>query len=365
MDVETPCLLVDVEILNNNIKRMADLAKKNNVSLRPHFKTHKSVEIAHMQLKAGAQGLTVAKISEAEIMVQAGLKDIFIAYPVIGSKKIARLLELNKNSRIIVGVDSLLGAQALAKAAYEAGQCIEIRLEIDIGFARTGVLQTHAVELAKKINKIRGLKMTGIYVFKAMTLYGKPTLDRKNAGLEEGKLAVSLAEQIRQANIDIRDVSVGSTPTAEFAASVPGVTEIRPGTYVFNDIATIKSGFCTINDCAAKVVVTIVSQSCGNRIVIDGGSKTFSTDIPPGIKPACLEGFGQILTDKHLVFERLSEEHGMIRVKEGAREYKIGEQLSIVPNHICTTVNLHDKLLFVKDSIIVKVIPIDARGCIT
>lgn len=361
---DTPCLLVDIDRLDNNIRKMADLARKNNVALRPHIKTHKSVEIARMQLAAGAQGITVAKISEAEVMVQAGIDDIFIAYPIIGAEKLRRLLDLNRRCRLIVGADSLTGAMAMAEAARQAGQEIAVRLEVDIGFARTGVAQEEMVALAVAISRMSGLRLDGIFAFKAMILAGKPTDDRQAAGLEEGQLAVDLADQIRAAGVAVSSVSIGSTPTAAYAATIPGVTEIRPGTYVFNDIATVRSGACSLEDCAACVLATVVSKS-RDRLVIDGGSKTFSTDNPPDKPPLNLEGFGRILNDDRLVLSRFTEEHGMITISKHAKDWQVGDQLMIVPNHICTTINLHDTLTFVKDGQMVRTVRIDARGCVT
>lgn len=361
---ETPCLLVDIDRLENNIRKMAALARENNVALRPHIKTHKTVEIARMQLAAGAQGITVAKVSEAEIMVQTGIDDIFIAYPIIGAAKLRRLMDLNRRCRLIVGVDSLAGAMAMAEAARQAGQAIAVRLEVDIGFARTGVAQDKMVDLAVAISRMDGLTLDGIFAFKAMTLAGKPTTDRQAAGIEEGQMAVALADRIRAAGVNITTVSIGSTPTTEFAATIPGVTEIRPGTYVFNDMATVQSGTCTLDDCAACVLATIVSKNAG-RLVIDGGSKTFSTDSQPDKAPLNLTGFGRILEDDRLVLSRFTEEHGMISVLDGAKDWQIGDQLRIVPNHICTTVNLHDTMTFVRDGQMLRTVRIDARGCVT
>ncbi|MDW7656504.1 MAG: amino acid aldolase, partial [Bacillota bacterium] len=220
------------------------------------------------------------------------------------------------------------------------------------------------VALAVAISRMNGLHLEGIFAFKAMTLAGKPTTDRQAAGIEEGQLAVVLADRIRADGVAISTVSIGSTPTAEYAATIPGVTEIRPGTYVFNDMATVKSGACTLDDCAACVLATVVSKNVG-RLVIDGGSKTFSTDSQPDRPPLNLTGFGRILDDDRLVLNRFTEEHGMITVMEGAKDWQVGDQLKIVPNHICTTVNLHDTLTFVKGGQVVRAVRIDARGCVT
>ena len=365
MFLETPGLVIDRGILLDNLARMAALAKKNGVALRPHTKTHKCVEIARMQVDAGAEGITVAKVSEAEVMAAAGFRDIFIAYPLIGADKIKRLLALGQDSRIIAGVDSLAGAGALAAAAAGIGRQQEVRLEIDIGFRRSGVLYDEAADLAAAISRLKGLRLTGVYCFKALTLAGKPTVDRQEAGYEEGRLAVAIAERIRRRGIAIREVSVGSTPTSEFAAAIPGVTEIRPGTYALNDIATVRSGACTMADCAAWIVATIVSKPCAERMVIDGGCKTFATDVALGSAPWFLDRHGRIVEDDCLILERFSEEHGMIRIAEGAKDFQIGDRLSVIPNHICPTVNLHDTFTWMQGGGIIGKGRVDARGRVT
>jgi D-serine deaminase-like pyridoxal phosphate-dependent protein len=365
MLLDTPCILICLDRLEANISRMAAITRQSGVALRPHIKTHKSVEIARMQLAAGAAGITVAKLSEAAIMLEAGIRDIFVAYPIIGDAKIARLLDMNPAGRIIVGVDSRAGAEALSAAASQAGQVIEVRLEVDLGFARTGVPQADLVALATRIQALPGLRLSGLFAFKAMTWQGKPTRDRQAAGIEEGQLIVELADRMRQAGIAITDISVGSTPTAEVVAAMPGITEIRPGTYVFNDMATVLSGGCALADCAASVLVTVVSKTGSDRLVIDGGSKTFSTDCAPGSPPFHPVGYGRVLEDEQLVLHRFSEEHGMIAVQAGAADHAVGDRLHIVPNHICTTINLHANLTLVRKGQVIRTIPVDARGCVT
>ncbi len=361
---DTPAILVDMDKLENNIQKMASLARENKINLRPHIKTHKSIELARMQLAAGASGITTAKISEAEIFAAAGIDDIFIAYPIIGAAKLERLLALNRKCRLIVGVDSYKGVADMAAAAQAAGQILSVRLEVEIGFARTGTAQKDLLQLASKIAASPALKLEGIYVFKAMTLAGQPTTDRQAAGLEEGEMAVELADEIRAAGIVLESVSIGSTPTAEFAATVPGVTEIRPGTYIFNDMATVKTGACSLAECAASVLVTVVNKQEG-RLVVDGGSKTFSTDTAPGQAPLYLSGYAHCLSDDKLVLHRYSEEHGMVKVNAGARDWQVGDQLQFVPNHICTTINLHDSFALVKGGQVQKIVKVAARGCVT
>ena len=358
--VETPHLSIDGAKMRKNIEKMAAIAERNGVALRPHVKTHKIPAIAQAQVEAGAAGITVAKVSEAEVMADAGLEDIFIAYPLVTDSKIRRALELGqKLKKIIVGVDSLEGARRLSAAAED--DVLEVRLEVDTGLRRTGVAYDEAVELAREIDAFDNLDLSGIYTYRGAVLGGSPTLDRKNAGLEEGDLMVSLADRMREREIDIRDVSLGSTPTAEYAAEVEGVTEIRPGTYVFYDRMQARLGACSLEECAATVVCTVVSRPHEDLAVIDGGSKTFATDVQPGIEPLNLEGFGHVVGYPGTTLERLTEEHGMLTVT-GEHELKVGGTLRIIPNHVCSTVNLHDAVYLVGESGVVEEVRVAARG---
>ncbi|GIO32091.1 MULTISPECIES: alanine racemase [Paenibacillus] len=358
--LETPCILIDEHVLQRNIERMADIAAQNGVKLRPHIKTHKIPEFALNQLAHGASGITAAKVSEAEIMAEHGIDDIFLAYPVVSPSKIRRIIALAEKIRVIVGVESAEGASRLSKEAAQAGMTLPVRLEIDTGLARTGVRPDKAVELAKRIAALPGLNLSGIFTFKGAVFEGSGTLDLEAAGREEGRIMVETAEKLRAAGIAIRDVSVGSTPTAPFAAAVEGVTEIRPGTYIFYDRMLAVMGACTKEDWAAKVLVTVVSVPSEDRLVVDGGSKTFATDVQPGQHPLHLKGFGEIVGHPDAVFEKMNEEHGMIRT-QGPHGLHVGDILEIVPNHICPTINLHNEVFVCKDGAI-RAVPVLARG---
>jgi len=358
--VETPHLSIDGAKMKKNIEKMAAIAERNGVALRPHVKTHKIPAIAQAQVEAGAAGIMVVKVSEAEVMADARLEDVFIAYPLVTDSKIRRAVELaQKLKKIIVGVDSLEGARRLSTAAGD--QVMEVRLEVDTGLRRTGVAYDEAVELAREIDAFDNLDLSGIYTYRGAVLGGSPTLDRKNARLEEGDLMVSLADRMREREIDIRDVSLGSTPTAKYAAEVEGVTEIRPGTYVFYDRMQARLGACSLEECAATVVCTVVSRPHEDLAVIDGGSKTFATDVQPGIEPLNLEGFGHVVGYPGTTLERLTEEHGMLTVT-GEHALKVGDTLRIIPNHVCSTVNLHDEVYLVGESGAVEEVRMAARG---
>ncbi|MBO9606042.1 MAG: alanine racemase [Paenibacillaceae bacterium] len=361
---ETPCVVIDVERLERNIKEMAALAARSGVTLRPHAKTHKMPSVARMQLEAGAVGITVAKVSEAEVMAEHGIADIFIAYPLVTRTKIERAIRIARSIALTLAVDSARGAMLLSEMAVAHDIELKVRLEIDTGLRRTGVPYDDALDLAKLIAAMPGLRLNGIYTFRGAVLDGKPTLDLERAGREEGRIMAELADLMREAGIPIVDVSVGSTPTAAYAAGVRGVTEIRPGTYVFQDRMQARFGVCGLHDCAGTVRVTVVSRPTPELAIVDGGSKTFATDVQPNTEPLRLEGFGHVAELEDAVLERLTEEHGMLRLGPAAQaaDLRIGDTLHIVPNHICSTVNLHNRVAFRHADGSVEVVPVAARG---
>lgn len=360
--LETPCIVINLETAETNIAKMAASIQKNGVQLRPHAKTHKLPEMAHRQLKAGAAGITVAKISEAEVMAASGIRDLFVAYPVVGFSKLRRAAALIQSGvRLILGVDSLEGAQRISLIAQERDVEFIVRLEIESGLNRTGVDAASAALLAQEIAALQGVSLTGIFTYRGAMLGGSGTTDLRSAGHEEGRFMVQTAEALRAAGIGIRDVSVGSSPTAVYAAEIEGVTEVRPGTYIYQDAMQAAFGLCALEECAGTVRATVVSRPAPDRIVIDGGSKTFATDVQPGKPPLHLKGFGRIIGNPEAVFERMNEEHGVIIVSPDSN-YQVGDVISIIPNHICSTVNLHNFVyLLGADGELAKV-PVAARG---
>jgi D-serine deaminase-like pyridoxal phosphate-dependent protein len=287
----------------------------------------------------------VATVSEAEVMADGGLEDIFVAFPLVTETKIRRAIGLAKRGvRLILGVDSKQGARTLSSLAGEEGVILEVRLEVDSGLGRTGVPRAEAAALAREISALENLDLAGVYTYRGAVLEdGSPAADLEEAGRLEGEFMVSVADEIRDAGVPIRDVSLGSTPTAEHAAGVEGVTEIRPGTYVFYDRMQAALGVCSISDCALRVVVTIVSRPRPDLAIIDGGSKTFATDVQPKSAPLNLTGFGHVVGHPGAVLERVTEEHGMLSVDKHS-DLRVGDKVEIIPNHVCSTVNLHDEV---------------------
>jgi len=364
---ETPCVVVDYDILMKNIQQMQSLCDESGCNLRPHIKTHKSVEIAKMQIAAGAAGITCAKLSEAEVMAEGGIDDIFVAIPLIGSK-ILRGIELaGKIKRLILTVDSIEGATALSKEAQRNNIKLEVRLEIDTGARRTGLPIQAGLDLADKISNLPGLNLTGVWTFKGMTYNGKKTTNHKEAVDEEGALLYDFAQTLIQRGLNIKDISGGSTPTSKYyspSVAKGHITEIRPGTYVFNDVMCMLYRSCTEEDISASIYATVISTPTSDLAIIDGGSKTFATDQKLNTPPHNFHSFAYVKGRPDLRFDRLSEELGMLRTESGcAINLKVGDILELFPTHICPTINLHNKL-YVKEGGIFREIPVNARGMV-
>lgn len=342
--LETPCIVIDLKKTEENIKRMQAGADRFGCRLRPHIKTHKMPLFAHMQLKHGAVGITCAKVSEAEVMADDGIDDIFIAYPMVGNARIQRVIALAKRiGRLIVAVDSLEGADLLNCAAKQAGIILEIRLEIDTGAMRTGIKKT-AVTLAKQIKELANLNLTGIFTFKSLVYQGKPSVDKEISGIEEGDLMEQIAKDIQSAGIVLEDVSAGSTPTGLVVAKTGKVNEIRPGTYIFNDYMLYKEEAADLNDIAVRIYATVVSTPCKEYAVIDGGTKTFPMDIPLGNPPYYYDSYAVVAGNADLKLNRMNEEHGMLTSTKGDTGLKVGDIIEMIPIHVCTAINMQNQV---------------------
>jgi D-serine deaminase-like pyridoxal phosphate-dependent protein len=355
-DLPTPAVLVDLDVLERNIARQADRARAAGIRLRPHAKTHKCPEIARMQLAAGAAGISLAKTSEAEVFAAEGFDDIFIAYPVVGAGKAERLLALSDRLRLAVGTDSIEGARALARVFHSAGRTLAVLLKIDVGYHRVGVLPENAPAIARSLADLPGISLRGVFTHAGQVYQAETPAAVAAIGKHEGEALVSAAAALRQAGLSIEDVSVGSTPSARHAMRVAGVTECRPGNYVFHDGSQVALGTCDREDCAMTVLATVVSVPASGRAVVDAGSKTLSSD-PLRPRP---DGHGLILGSRSRL-RSLSEEHGVLRVEEGD-SFRVGERVRILPNHACVVSNLHDRLYGVRAGRVETEIRVSARG---
>jgi D-serine deaminase-like pyridoxal phosphate-dependent protein len=357
-ELSTPALTIDLDIVERNLDRMAESCRVQGVGLRPHTKTHKTPEVARLQLDRGAVGLTVAKVGEAEVMANAGLDDILIAFPIFGREKLDRIAALTRERRILVSLDDERTAQELSRAASEKGATVGVLVEFDVGFHRCGLQPGPAcVELAGKIGRLPGLKFRGL-----MTFFGNVWGSEAEREAESKQVAEQVhkaLEAFAAARMPVEIVSGGSTPSAQFAHDVHGLTEIRPGTYVYNDLNTFYQGACRLEDCATRVVTTVVSTAVAGRAVIDAGSKTFSSDTL-GSGPKA--GYGLAIEAPDAPLIKLSEEHGHLDITKSAHRFHVGEVLTVTPNHVCTCVNMHDEAFLLRREQVVGTWRIAARG---
>lgn len=355
--IDTPTLVVDETMMHRNISEMAALAKSLGVSLRPHIKTHKTPQIALLQVASGAVGITVAKLGEAEVMAAAGIDDILIAYSIVGELKMRRLIKLMERARVIAAVDSLTVAERLSDAMVGANRVLDISIEVNTGQDRAGVLAGEAaLALALDVARLPGLRVVGIFSHEGHANH-QPRDLIKSVAMEAGQRMVETAEAIRRHGIDLQIVSVGSTPAASFTSSVSGITEMRPGTYVFRDASGFQFGTYGPDRCAARLVATVVSRPAVDRCIIDTGSKSLTMD-----KNAGHPGHGYIVGHPRAIIARLSEEHGVVEIPEDEEGLAIGDRVEVIPNHICPVVNLMDELAIVREGLIVDRWPVAARG---
>ena len=357
-EIDTPALVVDLDVMEQNICRVAEYCKGHGLRLRPHTKTHKSTRIGRRQVAAGAAGLTVAKVSEAEVMTGADAPGLLVAYPIIGQAKLTRLMEVARKTRVTVSLDSAFAARQLSDAARAAQVEVGVLAETDVGLGRVGVDPgEQLVRLAQSIEKLPHLKLEGI------TFYPGQIKDLEETGLralaELNELLHGILAEFRAAGIETKVVSGGSTPTLFRSHEIEGLNEIRPGTYVFNDLNTIRSGGCTMSDCAAFLLTTVVSTARPGQMIVDGGSKTFSSD---RLANSSEVTFGHVVEAPGARFTKMNEEHGYIDITRAEREFAIGDRVQIIPNHICVAVNLHDQVYGIRGDQVEETWKVEARG---
>lgn len=360
-ELDTPAVVIEIDVMRQNLERMASYCQKHQVQLRPHTKTHKIPELAWQQLRSGAAGITVAKIGEAEVMAEAGIKDILLAYPIVSPQKAKRLVRLAERVQLAVSIDSEESACAISKQGKEQGTSVGILVEIDVGFHRCGVANEQAaIALAEKVLSLPALKFLGLMFYPGHLL---TTLERRGALIEPiNRLLDKTMDAFTQKGIRVSVVSGGSTPSAYLSHEFHSLTEIRPGMYIFNDRNMVGAGVAQLHDCAVQVIVTVVSTAVSGRVITDGGSKTFSSD---RFLSGDGQGFGLIIEDADAVFDVMSEEHGHLDITKSSRRYRLGERLTVIPNHVCSTINMHNEIYGVSQGKVVQTWQVAARGKVT
>ncbi|MBK5293399.1 MAG: alanine racemase [Acidobacteriia bacterium] len=355
-ELDTPALVIELDIMEANLRRVAEYARNHDLRLRPHTKTHKTPALGRKQLDLGAAGLTVAKVSEAEVMLASGVEDLLVAYPVIGRKKIERLIEVARKTKVTVSLDNLVTARQISEVARQERVEIQVLVEADVGLERVGIVPgAELVELGRAVSNLPYMKLAGA------AFYPGHIKSMDESGMEAvRKLSETVGSMVRQfqsAGLQLDIVSGGSTPTLMQSHLVAGLNEIRPGTYIFNDRNTVECGACRWEDCAASILVTVVSTAKQGQIIIDGGSKTFSSDrLATTGEPT----FGRVVDAPEAVFTKMNEEHGFARVSETS--FQVGDRVRVIPNHICVAVNLHEQVYGVRNGEVEQVWKVEGRG---
>lgn len=356
-DLDTPVLLVHEGRLQRNIQQIQAIVDAAGVKLRPHIKTHKCRAIAARQIAAGAKGLTCAKLSEAEAM-EGISDDLFVAYPIVGPHKFERLDRLAERNRIRISVESEQGAELLETHLKPMGRIQDVMVKLDTGLGRTGIHPTDCEPFFRKLAAMPHLHVVGLFTHEGMA-YGITGEEHIRPLLDSVAVLLHQAESVFTSVFGYPpELSPGCTLTAPLVTSRHGFTEIRPGAYVFKDIYCSESGIYPETECALDVLVTVVAVKEDNRVIIDGGSKTFALDRHPVV------GNGRAIDRPDLSVIRLTEEHGILKTDRPG-DYRVGQMLRIIPAHVCPVVNLHSYLYVHDGERVLEKLPIEARGCVT
>jgi D-serine deaminase-like pyridoxal phosphate-dependent protein len=367
-ELRTPQVLIERSRLESNIARMQAAAEARGRRLRPHAKTHKSPIVARMQIERGAVGICCAKLGEAEVFAAAGVGDIRLPYPVNPSNA-DRVLALMDRAAISIIVDHPAVARGWSDAMRRAGRTLDVLIKVDVGFHRCGIDPgaPGALAFVREVAALPGLRLRGLLSHAGHGYHATSVEELRQIARTESAIHARLAAAAREAGIAIDEISVGATPTARFSLDEPGLTEMRPGNYVYFDRSQVALGAAALADCALSVMATVVSQPVADRLILDCGSKTLSSDAARGFgKPA---GYGAVFPDLEadtpddtLLVERLSEEHATVRVTSGSTKLQPGDRVRALPNHACVVSNLVDSVWLVEGMQVVETLPVAARG---
>ncbi len=344
-DIDTPAVLVDLDIAEANIDRFQGHCAKHGLAVRPHIKTHKLPMLAKRQIEAGAIGITCQKVSEAEAMIaEGGIDDVLITFNILGDAKLARLRALSEKVRLSVVADNTETVDGLSKSFSDAATPLGVLVECDTGAARCGVTTPEqARDLARYIDSQPGVTFLGLMTY--------PPVGREVAVQEWFTRA---KREIEEIGLPVHVVSHGGSPGMWQVQDVPVATEYRIGTYIYNDRSLQAQGVCTWEDCALSVLATVISAPADNRAVIDAGSKVLTSDL------LGLEGHGYVIGRPDILVQGLSEEHGVLKADK--IDLKVGERVRIIPNHACVVTNMVDQIEAVRGDHTLGPVPVAARG---
>jgi D-serine deaminase-like pyridoxal phosphate-dependent protein len=348
--LETPAVVVDLDVLEHNLKKMQAYCDQHRIAFRPHVKTHKIPQIAQLQRDAGATGIVCQKLTEAEVFADAGFDNILVPFNLVGPSKTARLVRLAQRVRVSASVDSGTAARGISDAASAGGVTVPLLIECDTGGARAGV-QTpeETLELAQTLSKLPGVRFEGLMTF--------PTHPKTTPAFLDASLAL-----LKRAGLEARVISGGGTPQSWSVHEVPQLTEHRAGTYVYNDHNTLAAGTCTLDEVSLRIHATVVSRPTPTRAILDTGSKTLSSDLHKNPLRGQGRSYGLIVEYPDAVIHALSEEHGVVDLTACTAKPAIGDRVTVVPNHCCVVSNLHDRIYAARGGTVQTVWTVAARG---
>ena len=367
-DLRTPSVLIDKTRLEQNVDRMQAAATARGIGLRPHAKTHKSPDLARVQIARGATGICCAKLGEAEVFAAAGIEDIRLPYPInpANADRVLKLLDLTRLSFI---VDDLGVARSWSGLMRVNQREVDVLVKVDVGFHRCGIdpEARDAAEMVARVAELPGLRFRGLLSHAGHGYGAEMESEIATIAAAEARTLTRLAEEVKRLGATVQEISVGATPTARFSLKQDGITELRPGNYIYFDRTQVALGAATWDDCALTVLARVVSRPAADRIILDCGSKTLSNDQARGFS-SC-PGFGVVLTDLDtprpdttLLIERLSEEHATVRVLGTECGLKPGDLVRVLPNHACVVSNLVDSVWLVNGDAVLDELPVAARG---
>ena len=346
-DIDTPSVLIDLDVVERNLRRWQAHCDAAGLANRPHIKTHKIPDLARRQIALGAQGITCQKLGEAEVMADAGIEDVLITFNLLGDAKLARAVALARRVKLSVVCDNDVVADALSAAFARDGLRLDVLVEVDTGAGRNGVqTPAEAVALAERMSNRPGIRFAGF-----MTYPPKGDVEGPRAFL------AATLELCQEKGLEAQVVSSGGTPDMWQASRAGGVTEHRAGTYIYHDRMQVAAGAATYDDCAMTVLATVVSRPTVDRAILDCGSKSLAADpLGPGL------GHGHIREYPEAVVARLNEEHGTVDLSHCGTKPQIGERVHIIPNHACVVTNLHDRVWGIRGDRVETMYPVAARG---
>ena len=344
-DIETPAALVDLDRVEANLARAQTYARTHDLPLRPHIKTHRLPLFAQRQIDLGAIGITCQKLGEAEVMADAGLADILVTYNIIGAAKLDRLARLHDRVRIAVVADSEAVVEGYAARFDDPSHPLDVMVECDTGAERCGVQSPEeAADLAARIAAAPGLAFRGLMTY--------PPADPARTGA----WLTGARDRIEAAGLEVPVISSGGSPCLYSAHETAGVTEYRPGTYIYSDRMQVAAGLGTLEDCALTVLATVVSRPTADRAVLDAGSKALAADL------CAAPGHGHLVEYPRAVIAKLSEEHAVVDLSACEQRPEVGDRVRIVPNHVCVVTNLFERVHLARGGAVEDVVPVAARG---